>query len=404
MKHSAFATGKPHMPTRTLVLVSALFWAYVTLSNVLYAQNMQANATQVANVMLFAPWSMRVLQHLLLFPVLLGCFWTSLRVGWTPTRGVPIQVALGLGFAALSFQVLEFAIAIIMHIFPPPVDPGWAVSAQPQEAYGALWTASMANFLLTYSFGVALITGFALYQRFRDAELRMAALEQGWSKARLAALRMQLSPHTLFNLLHTIRGQINQEPQVARSMVMQLADLLRRLLSAGQREFSLLGEELSFVRLYLELQQQRFPDRLTIVLPDPEAQPALWVPSLILQPLVENAVFHGLAGHDQPVTVRVEALPSGDRLILQVVNTMAPSGAAVPVEAAARDGSAGRGGAANPDGIGLTNVRERLAVQFGATALLRVGPVDATTWDARIEMPALRELSPQPLVAEFSTS
>ena len=404
MKHSAFATGKPHMPTRTLVLVSALFWVYVTLSNVLYAHNMQANATQVANVMLFAPWSMRVLQHLLLFPVLLGCFWTSLRVGWTPTRGVPIQVALGLGFAALSFQVMEFAIAIIMHIFPPPVDPGWAVSAQPQEAYGALWTASMANFLLTYSFGVALITGFALYQRFRDAELRMAALEQGWSKARLAALRMQLSPHTLFNLLHTIRGQINQEPQVARSMVMQLADLLRRLLSAGQREFSLLGEELSFVRLYLELQQQRFPDRLTIVLPDPEAQPALWVPSLILQPLVENAVFHGLAGHDQPVTVRVEALPSGDRLILRVVNTMAPSGAAVPVEAAARDGSAGRGGAANPDGIGLTNVRERLAVQFGATALLRVGPVDATTWDARIEMPALRELSPQPLVAEFSTS
>ena len=392
------------MPTRTLVLVSALFWVYVTLSNVLYAHNMQANATQVANVMLFAPWSMRVLQHLLLFPVLLGCFWTSLRVGWTPTRGVPIQVALGLGFAALSFQVMEFAIAIIMHIFPPPVDPGWAVSAQPQEAYGALWTASMANFLLTYSFGVALITGFALYQRFRDAELRMAALEQGWSKARLAALRMQLSPHTLFNLLHTIRGQINQEPQVARSMVMQLADLLRRLLSAGQREFSLLGEELSFVRLYLELQQQRFPDRLTIVLPDPEAQPALWVPSLILQPLVENAVFHGLAGHDQPVTVRVEALPSGDRLILRVVNTMAPSGAAVPVEAAARDGSAGRGGAANPDGIGLTNVRERLAVQFGATALLRVGPVDATTWDARIEMPALRELSPQPLVAEFSTS
>ena len=404
MKHSASATGKPHMPTRTLVLVSALFWVYVTLSNVLYAHNMQANVTQVTNAVLFAPWNVRVLQHLLLFPALLGCFWTSLRAGWRPIRGVPVQIGLGLGFAAVAFPSIYFADTLLMRMHLLSVEYAATMASQRKEAYGALWTANLANFFLTYSFGVALITGFALYQRIRDAELRMTALEQGWSKARLAALRMQLSPHTLFNLLHTIRGQINQEPQVARSMVMQLADLLRRLLSAGQREFSLLGEELSFVRLYLELQQQRFPDRLTIVLPDPEAQPALWVPSLILQPLVENAVFHGLAGHDQPVTVRVEALPSGDRLILRVVNTMAPSGAAVPVEAAARDGSAGRGGAANPDGIGLTNVRERLAVQFGATALLRVGPVDATTWDARIEMPALRELSPQPLVAEFSTS
>src|ERR1700682_5480365 len=156
------------------------------------------------------------------------------------------------------------------------------------EHFFSMWVASFTTFLLTYGFGLALVTGVAIYRRFRDSELRVAALEHEWSAARLAALRMQLSPHTLFNLLHTIRGQINWDPQAAQSMMVQLADLLRRLLNAGERDFSLLAEELRFVQLYLELQQRRFPDRLTIALPEPDGLPVVWVPSLILQPLVEN--------------------------------------------------------------------------------------------------------------------
>ena len=94
--------------------------------------------------------------------------------------------------------------------------------------------ASFVSFLPTYGFGLALVTGLALYTRFRNSELRLAALEREWSSARLAALRMQLSPHTLFNLLHTIRGHIEWDPKGAQSMVVQLADLLRRLLNAGR--------------------------------------------------------------------------------------------------------------------------------------------------------------------------
>ncbi len=169
----------------------------------------------------------------------------------------------------------------------------------------SLWLASFVSFLPTYGFGLALVTGLELYTRFRASELKRAALEREWSAARLAALRMQLSPHTLFNLLHTIRGHIEWDPNAAQAMVVQLADLLRRLLSAGEREFSRLADELQFVRLYLELQQKRFADRLSVVLPAAEDIPPVWVPSLILQPLVENAVTHGLAGHQGPVQVRV---------------------------------------------------------------------------------------------------
>src|SRR5207248_6628805 len=129
-------------------------------------------------------------------------------------------------------------------------------------------------------------------------------LERALTRAHLAALRMQLSPHTLFNLLHTIRGQIAWDPPAAQAMVVQLGDLLRRLLNAGEREFARLSDELQFVTLYLELQQRRFADRLTIEVPAREAHARAWVPSLILQPLVENAVVHGLAGHEGAVTIR----------------------------------------------------------------------------------------------------
>src|SRR5262249_7381138 len=157
-----------------------------------------------------------------------------------------------------------------------------------------MWTASATSFFLTYGFGIALINGFNLYQRYRDSQLRSAALERALTGAHLAALRMQLSPHTLFNLLHTIRGQISWDPVAAQSMVVQLGDLLRRLLTAGEREFSRLADEIQFVRLYLELQQKRFADRLTVWITDVDGLPSVWVPSLILQPLVENAVVHGL--------------------------------------------------------------------------------------------------------------
>jgi len=235
------------------------------------------------------------------------------------------------------------------------------------------WIASATNFLVTYCFGLALATGLAFYQRLRDAQLRASALERALTQAHLAALRMQLSPHTLFNLLHTIRGHITWDPPAAQTMVVQLGDLLRRLLTAGEREFSRLSDELQFVSLYLELQQKRFADRLAVSVPARTGLPVVWVPSLILQPLVENAVVHGLAGHDLPVSIRVEVAAEGETLILRVVNTIAP------------------GRAAGAAGIGLSNVRERLGVQFGERASFSAGPAGADSWVAEIHMPLLRD-------------
>jgi hypothetical protein len=359
---------------RTLLLISGLFWVYVTLSNVLYASNMQFSAALYHADDMFAPWEVRVVQHVLLLPLLLTCYWVSSRVGWGMLRGLPLQLLLAVIFAVLCDPAMDLAEHICMWYF----QGHWNEPAvnEIKGAKQAEWSASLIIFFLTYGFGVTLVSGFNWYQLHRDSELRGAALERVWTTARLTALRMQLSPHTLFNLLHTIRGQINPEPEIARSMVVQLADLLRRLLSAGQRDFSLLSDELSFARMYLELQQQRFGDRLSVSLPDAGAQPALWVPSLILQPLVENAVLHGLAGHDGPVEVRLEVYPSADRLVMRVVNTIAS------------------GATTSGEGIGLSNVRERLAVQFGGRANLSAYREAPNSWLAQIAMPALRDRAP----------
>ena len=168
----------------------------------------------------------------------------------------------------------------------------------------------------------------------------------------------------------TIRGQIAWEPGVAQAMMVQFADLLRRSLTASERDFAPLADELEFARLYLELQQRRFGDRLAFSLPDGAAEP-LWVPSLILQPLIENAVTHGLDNGATEVRVAIDV--SADTVVLRVTN------------AVARERARGR------DGIGLRNVRERLAVHFGERARLEAGPIAAATWQATITLPALRE-------------
>jgi LytS/YehU family sensor histidine kinase len=149
----------------------------------------------------------------------------------------------------------------------------------------------------------------------------------------------------LFNLLHTIRGQIAFDPRAAQAMVVQLAELLRRLLAAGERELVPLVEELRLVRGYLELQQQRFADRLRVELPAEAALPDVWVPSLILYPLAENAVVHGLCGHDGSVQVRIRIDCDQDECAGVINTRWRPASS-------------------------LRNLRERLAVQFGVRARL----------------------------------
>ena len=370
------ATALTRAEAWPLWAVLTLFWAYVALSNILYARSMSLALDPEGVKHYFASWDARVIQHLFLYPALLGAIWLSLRLGWRPAwRAVPLQLLLALLFAVPGTPLLDLSEWIVKgHATTLGMtmnhDGGsWWTDMTGHDL--PLWTASITGFVLAYGFALALTTGVRLYQNYRDSQLRLAALERAWSGARLAALRMQLSPHTLFNLLHTIRGQIGWNPGAAQSMIVQLGDLLRRLLAAGERDFCPLTEELQFACLYLELQQKRFADRLRLSFPDTARVPAVWVPSLILQPLIENAVVHGLAAHCGAVEIELQALVEHDRTVLRVTNTMAAERAI------------------GSDGIGLRNVRERLNVHFGERAELEAGPAGARHWAVTVRLPRI---------------
>ncbi|HEY2036990.1 MAG TPA: histidine kinase [Steroidobacteraceae bacterium] len=372
---------------RPPLLIVTAFWAYVAASNVLYANSMQANLSALHVAHFFAGWQARLVQHLFLYPELLACVWVSLRIGWQPlVRRMPLQALVALAFAISANPLLgvgEMLAGEDDHWHHAGMSGMSGMGGDPGSEW-LTWLASATLFLLTYGFALALVSGFDFYRRMRDSQIRSAALERALTAAHLASLRLQLSPHSLFNLLHTIRGQIDWDPATARTMIVQLGDLLRRLLNAGEREYSRLADEMQFVRLYLELQQRRFADRLTMDIPQPAGLPSAWVPSLILQPLVENAVVHGLAGHEGQVVVRVNATSARGVLTLRVTNTVA-------AESAPRDG-----------GIGLRNVHDRLAIQFGDRASFHAGPDEGSQWVAEIRMPLLTdvlETSPTPAAA-----
>jgi Histidine kinase len=355
---------------RGVLTLAGLFWGWVTVTDIAYHEAMRIELAEQTHVMLFFPWEYRLLQHVLMLPVLLACYAVAARIGWRPAwRRVPQQLALAVGFSLLMYVMMLAGGHFLHALFGAQPDPFSTLT----KSDWAMWAASGGMHLLAYGFGLALMTVLAVQRSYHQLQLRNSELQRDWAGARLAALRTQLSPHTLFNMLHTIQARISGEPEVAEKLIASLGDLLRGLLQAGEQDFTQLRDELEFAKLYLGLQSGRFADRLTVHVQDSANVPAVWVPSLILQPLVENAVVHGLADHSGPVRIEVTCDLSAEHLRLRVVN------------------SRGLGSAPGIGGFGLRNIRERLAVQFGGRAALASGPSDAATWVATLTLPVLRE-------------
>lgn len=180
--------------------------------------------------------------------------------------------------------------------------------------------------VLVYCLIVGVWQAHLYFQRYLSSELRMERLERSFSEARLNALRMQLDPHFLFNALNTISSQVERDPRLARQMIEHLGDLLRLSLENKDRHEVLLIEELAFLDSYLAIQRIRFGDRLRIAMEiEPEVKYAS-VPCLVLQPLVENAIRHGLWPRPSGGTVTVSAQKLDNQLEIRV----ADDGAGLP--------------------------------------------------------------------------
>jgi two-component system, LytTR family, sensor kinase len=223
-------------------------------------------------------------------------------------------------------------------------------------------------FFTSLPFGVAVyfaVLGIEHATRYfaeaRERETAAMRLSAQLSEARLGALRMQLNPHFLFNTLNATLVLVrDQDTATATRMLEQLSEVLRQVLRTDRPQEVRLAQEIEFLRQYLAIEQVRFSDRLrTVVRIAPEVENAA-VPDFILQPLVENALRHGIASRTEGGSVTIEARREGDDLVIAVANDGGPAAEVSP-------------------GIGLTNTRERLRMLYAERGRLDLTATPAGT-------------------------
>ncbi len=213
--------------------------------------------------------------------------------------------------------------------------------------------------LLVYWVVVAVAHAIAFYQSLRERERRTLELEKHVTEARLLALQMQLNPHFLFNALHGVSALMYRDVDAADRMLVKLSELLRHALDRTDAQRVPLRDELAFLDRYLELEQIRFGGRLSVKHEIEDAVRDAAVPNLILQPLVENALKHGIEPQTRPglITLRAAILP-GRRVRLEV-----------------EDNGRGLGpGKSAEGGIGTANSRSRLGQLYGDAARIEFLP------------------------------
>ena len=204
--------------------------------------------------------------------------------------------------------------------------------------------------VLVYCLIVGVFKAKLYYERYLSGELRVERLERSFSEARLNALRMQLDPHFLFNALNTISSQVERDPRLARQMIEHLGDLLRLSLENRDKQEVLLAEEMAFLDHYLAIQRIRFGDRLRFeTLIDAEVRFAV-VPCLVVQPLVENAIRHGISSRASGGSVIVSARRVPDQVPPQLEIRVTDDGVGLPLGWKLEESA----------GLGLSVTRERI--------------------------------------------
>ncbi len=264
------------------------------------------------------------------------------RTGWG--RSVAAHVAVGstvaVAYALLVLAKSQLVLALGTGDFVPHI---W------RQAPGFVLGSFYAYFLV-YWMILALAVAAGYYRRLRQRELEVERLAADLSRAQLRMLQLQLDPHFLFNALNAVAALVHSDADKAESVVGMLGDFLRRSLQNAHRQEVLLREEVEFLELYLAIERTRFGDRLLVEIALPPALGAEWVPQLILQPLVENAIRHGMRSN-RALWVAVEARAADESTL----------------ELRVRDDGRGLGGETPPgEGVGVSNTRARLLQLYGA--------------------------------------
>ncbi|HEX8898230.1 MAG TPA: histidine kinase [Chthoniobacterales bacterium] len=252
---------------------------------------------------------------------------------------IPAIIVLAVGHQAIQLTTLWLALPRLRQLFP-------TLAACFRSYFGF-------GFYIDLIIATLIVIGvhaLVYYQKFRAGQLEQASLRAQLAQAQLRALKMQLHPHFLFNTLHSISSLVSEDPPKANSMIARLGDFLRLTLDHSDQQLVTLREETEFVRCYLEIEQVRFGDRLTVEFKIDPPTLSAEVPHLILQPIVENAIQHAIAPRAAPGRIEITATRENHSLRLEVKD----NGPGITTVHGTPDHH-----------VGLSNVRARLEGLYG---------------------------------------
>jgi two-component sensor histidine kinase len=287
------------------------------------------------------------------------------RVLWAlRNRSFPERVVWGVAGAFVMSAALTFFTMTLNRVILPVPKLG-----ELDLVESAQWALVWLGYFLAWT-GTHLALTY--HWDSQDHQLRAALLVRTTREAQMAALRYQLNPHFLFNTLNSISSLVGEQRNAdAETMLLNLATFVRATLTEEPTGTISLREEIELQRLYLAIEQARFGERLKVEIDLPFQLTGVQVPALILQPLVENAIHHGVARSEAPMTIRIAVADCGDRVALVVED----------------DGKAGPIEGGDGPGLGLVNVRARLHAHFDGHASLIAAPRTEGGYRAELAFP-----------------
>ena len=317
-------------------------------------------------------------QHALVFLVAAVAYRVAIAMGWPQAPLARVRVLLVNTLLALSVVIWADVAVALMSGF---VDGRFAdMRGMLRSTSGFFqhldpWAQPLYFYLPPYICGLCAIALVMVTRRHHREALRAAELARAYAAARMTMLSAQLQPHFLFNSLHAVMGLIDESPHQASVMLARLGDFLRHALEIGHSPWVDVATELAGLEAYLAVQQTRFSDRLSIAIDANPQALELYVPSLLLQPLAENAIEHGRNDSGPPLQVRVVVAVIDARLCIAIHNSRPQ----LPADLSPAD-----------YGHGLTNVSLRLRAAYGADAQLVIGPDAQGGTTATLDLPARR--------------
>ena len=331
-----------HDITRATLGLSAIYWSCMFVADSLLGYFIHIDPIESAPLKFVLYGASALMTCAMSFTLFRLRTWSFMRKALLAFAMTGLAAPIYTAVDFMNYKICQYPKAVTFD----PVYSGYTLIQGASQLFG--WCCLFIALL--YSFEV------------RDRERRLAAIREEALAAQMQALQYQINPHFLFNTLNAIAELIQEQATTkAERMVMSLSTFLRTTLSLDPLQDVSLADELSLQMAYLEIERERYCDRMTFNVRVPDSVRTALVPSLILQPLIENAIKHGIGKTTGSVEMVLEARHEGDRLQITIEND-------APAPGGQHDERAGMG-------LGLRNVAERLRVRFQGEAQLTWGPV-----------------------------